>query len=191
MKVSSGLSLNHSKEQKGIKEVATEFEGMIVGELMKVFRQTIPKNELVNGGFGEEIFTSMLDNAFAQEIAQRGTFKIADMVNKVHFSEKDDYLLWLGRLSKARNKDRSFMDPKGVRWAIKLVQETDSKLILSGNIEDMEFYNRDVKPHLNDKIKWLGPVSSEQLLTKQQVVKLMQKARAFLMTINWYGIAIL
>ena len=57
---------------------------------------------------------------------------------------------------------------------------------MPGNIEDMEFYNRDVKPHLTDKIKWVGPLSSELVLTKSEVAALMQKARVFLMTINWY-----
>ena len=103
-----------------------------------------------------------------------------------YHDKKDDYLLWLGRLSKAKNKDGSFMDPKGIKWAIQLAKETGEKLILSGNVEDMEFFNRDVKPYLDDKIQWYGQVSSEQLLTKQEVVQLMQRAKAFLMTINWY-----
>lgn len=100
--------------------------------------------------------------------------------------KKDNYLLWLGRLSKAKNADGSFMDPKGVRWAIQLAQSTGQNLILSGNIEDMEFYKKDVEPHLNEKIKWVGPLSSELTLSKPEVAKLMQKAKAFLMTINWY-----
>ncbi len=100
--------------------------------------------------------------------------------------KKEDYLLWLGRLSKAKNPDGSFMDPKGIKWAIKLAQETGSRLMLGGNVEDMDFYEKDVKPHLNDKIKWVGPVSQELTLTRQEVATLMQKARAFLMTINWY-----
>ncbi len=100
--------------------------------------------------------------------------------------KKEDYLLWLGRLSKAKNPDGTFMDPKGIKWAIKLAEETNSKLLMSGNIEDMKFYDQDVKPHLNDKIKWVGPLSSELVLTKPEVAALMQKAKAFLMTINWY-----
>jgi len=100
--------------------------------------------------------------------------------------KKDDYLLWLGRLSKAKNPDGTFMDPKGINWAIKLAQETGSRLMLGGNVENIDFYNKDVKPHLNDKIKWIGPVSSELTLTKPEVAALMQKAKAFLMTINWY-----
>jgi glycosyltransferase involved in cell wall biosynthesis len=128
--------------------------------------------------------------------AHRSLFKKANFYKIVYngidtdlFSfnkEKEDYLLWIGRLSKAKNKDGSFMDPKGVRWAIKLAQETGSKLILTGNVEDFEFYERDVKPHLNEKIQWYGPVAKEQAIPHQEIVKLMQAARAFLMTINWY-----
>jgi len=101
-------------------------------------------------------------------------------------SKKEDYLLWLGRLSKAKDKKGNFIDPKGVKWAIKLAKATNSKLLLSGNVEDPEFFNKDVKPYLSKKIRWIGPVSPEQPLTKKQVAKLMQKAKVFLMTVNWY-----
>lgn len=100
--------------------------------------------------------------------------------------KKDEYLLWLGRLSKAKNPDGTFMDPKGIRWAIKLAEETNSRLLMSGNIEDIKFYETDVKPHLSHKIKWVGPLSSELVLTKPEIAALMQKAKVFLMTINWY-----
>lgn len=100
--------------------------------------------------------------------------------------KKEDYLLWLGRLAKAKNADGSFMDPKGIRWAIQLAEETGQRLLLSGNIEDMNFYKKDVEPHLNDKIKWIGPLTSNLSLSKPEVAKLMQNAKAFLMTINWY-----
>jgi len=100
--------------------------------------------------------------------------------------KKENYLFWLGRLSKAKDKKGNFIDPKGVQWAIKLAEETNSNLLLSGNIEDKKFFEKDVKPHLSSKIKWIGPVSAEQPLSKKEVVKLIQKAKVFLMTINWY-----
>lgn len=100
--------------------------------------------------------------------------------------KKEDYLLWLGRLSKAKNPDGSYQDPKGVRWAIQLARETDQRLLLSGNVEDMDFYKKDVEPFLNDKIQWIGPVTAEYSLSKEKVANLMQKAKCFLMTINWY-----
>ncbi|MBI5126929.1 glycosyltransferase family 4 protein [Candidatus Roizmanbacteria bacterium] len=141
---------------------------------------------------------SLFPNTYLVSISQahKKLFKKAKIFKVVYngidtdvysFQEKkDDYLLWLGRLSKAKNPDGSFMDPKGIKWAIKLAQESGSKLMLSGNVEDMDFYEKDVNPYLSDKIKWIGPVSAELSLTKPEVAKLMQKARAFLMTINWY-----
>ncbi len=99
--------------------------------------------------------------------------------------KKDDYLLWLGRLSKAKNNDGSFMDPKGVVWAIELAKKTNNRLLLSGNVEDMDFFNTSVKPHLNEKIQWIGKVSKDQSLQRQQVIQLMQKAKAFIMSVNW------
>lgn len=101
-------------------------------------------------------------------------------------NQKEDYLLWIGRLARAKNKDGSFMDPKGVRWAIRLAKDTGQKLILTGNVEDFEFYERDVKPYLSDKIHWYGPVAKEQVIPQQEIARLMQKAKAFLMTVNWY-----
>ncbi len=99
--------------------------------------------------------------------------------------KKQNYLLWLGRLSKAKDAKGNFMDPKGICWAIKLARTTGSKLLLAGNVEDIKFFNKDVKPYLNSKIKWIGPVAPEQLLTKKHVAKLMAQAKVFLMTINW------
>ncbi len=100
-------------------------------------------------------------------------------------NKKDDYLLWIGRLSKAKNKGGSFMDPKGVKWAIKLAEESGEKLIITGNVEDMEFYKKEIEPHLSSSIKWYGPVSSKQVLKPSEIANLMGKAKAFLMTVNW------
>lgn len=101
------------------------------------------------------------------------------------FSEKkEEYLLWLGRLPKAKNSDGTFQDPKGVRWAIRLAEEADLPLKLYGVVEDRKFYETDVQPHLSEKIQWVGDVSPEQSLPSDKVVELMQHAKAFLMTVN-------
>ncbi|OGK24314.1 hypothetical protein A3D76_02640, partial [Candidatus Roizmanbacteria bacterium RIFCSPHIGHO2_02_FULL_37_9b] len=127
--------------------------------------------------------------------AHRSLFKKTPIYKVIHngvdtnlftFQEKkDDYLLWIGRLSKAKNADGTYMDPKGVKWAIKLAKQTNSKLIITGNVEDMDFYNSDVKPYLSEQIAWYGPVSSKQELKQTEIAKLMQNAKAFLMTVNW------
>ncbi|MBP9716677.1 MAG: glycosyltransferase family 4 protein [Candidatus Levybacteria bacterium] len=97
----------------------------------------------------------------------------------------EDYMLWLGRLSKAKKDDGSFLDPKGVGWAIKLAKATGQKLLISGSVEDKEFYDKEIKPNLGENIRWYGPVSPEQSLERSEVIKIMQRAKVFLMTINW------
>jgi len=98
--------------------------------------------------------------------------------------KKDDYLFWLARLPKARNAGGSFMDPKGIKSAIKLAQETGEKLFISAPVEDLEFFERDVKPHLNDKIQFVGEPTKEQSVPLKKIIELYQGAKAFLMTIN-------
>lgn len=98
--------------------------------------------------------------------------------------EKKDYLLWVGRLARGKKDDGSYIDQKGVGWAIKLAIETDTPLYMAGPCEDKNFFDTEVKPHLNDKIQWVGDVSAEQSLPVEKIVELMQNAKAFLMTIN-------
>lgn len=98
--------------------------------------------------------------------------------------EKKDYLLWLGRLPKGKNADGTFIDPKGVRWAIQLAQKTGQKLLLGGVVEDPAFFEKDVKPHLADTIEWVGEVGPKQSIPIEKVVELFQNAKAFLMTVN-------
>lgn len=171
-----------------------EFINLLVSDKIKtpivttVHAQATPEFDEVLSLFPSTHLVS-ISNAHKALFKKANIFKVVYNgidTNLYSFSDKkEDYLLWLGRLSKAKNADGSFMDPKGVKWAIKLAIDTGEKLMLSGNVEDMGFYNQEVKPYLNDKIQWVGPVSSEQKLLKEEVVSLMQKAKAFLMTINW------
>ncbi len=105
--------------------------------------------------------------------------------------EKEDYLLWIGRLSKAKDNHGNFMDPKGVRWAIKLAEETNSKLLMGGAVEDLDFFKKDVKPHLTDRIKWVTSISFEQPLKRKEVAELMKKARTFLMMSEIFGLTVI
>lgn len=109
-------------------------------------------------------------------------------VDTVTFSfvdKKEDYLLWLGRLGQAKNSDGTYVDAKGVSWAIKTAIKTGRKLILSGGVEDDEFFEKEVKPYLNDKIKWVGKVGKDQPLSEEELASYYGRAKAFLMTPNW------
>jgi glycosyltransferase involved in cell wall biosynthesis len=127
--------------------------------------------------------------------AHRSAFKTAKIETVIYHGlnsdvyayqpKKEGYLLWIGRLAKARNAAGEYMDPKGIKWAIQLAEKTGLPLKLTGNVEDNAFYDSEVKPHLSETIQWIGPVQKEQPLSQAEVIKLMQGAKAFLMPNNW------
>jgi glycosyltransferase involved in cell wall biosynthesis len=84
--------------------------------------------------------------------------------------EKDDYLLWIGRMN----------DDKGPQRAIAAAREARSRLVLAGPIQpgQEEFFAREVEPHLDGRIRYIGEVGREK-------GELYARARAFLMPIRW------
>ncbi|HEY7454108.1 MAG TPA: glycosyltransferase family 4 protein [Thermoleophilaceae bacterium] len=85
--------------------------------------------------------------------------------------EKDDYLLWIGRLN----------DDKGPQRAIAAAREAGAPLVLAGPVQpgEEEFFAREVEPHLDgDGIRYIGEVGADK-------AELYAGARAFLMPIRW------
>lgn len=82
-----------------------------------------------------------------------------------------DYLLFTGRI----------MHEKGVREAIQVAQETNLRLIIIGAVyaNQRDYFETQVKPHLNDQILYLG------FMERDQVVPYYQKAKALLVPIQW------
>lgn len=95
------------------------------------------------------------------------------------------YLLFVGRMSSAKDEQGNFMDPKGVTHAIALAKHVNMPLHIVGNVEDPAFYETLIKPHLSDTISFVGPVTSEQALTREQVIEQYQGAIALINPINW------
>lgn len=54
-----------------IKKLSQEFESIFLNLMLSAMRKSVPKSELMDGGNGEEIFRSMLDQEYAKSMAQR------------------------------------------------------------------------------------------------------------------------
>lgn len=84
-----------------------------------------------------------------------------------------DYLLFLGRLT--RNK--------GLDLAIDAARRMDCRLVIAGNLsdepEEQLFFEREVRPQLNERCQWIGPVDDYQKRS------LLRGARALLFLIRW------
>lgn len=95
------------------------------------------------------------------------------------------YLLAVGRMSKAKEQDGTFLDPKGIGNAIAVAEKSGMPLKIVGNCEDRMFFDQIVKPHLNENIQFIGEVSSEQTLSREAMRDLFAGAKAFINPINW------
>jgi len=47
-----------------------DFESVFVAYLLKTMRRTVPKTELMNGGMGEDIYLSMMNDEIARAVAK-------------------------------------------------------------------------------------------------------------------------
>lgn len=64
------------------KKVATEFEAMFIGMMLKSMRDTVGKDKLTGGGHGEETFRSLLDQEYAAVAARGGGIGLSQMIEK-------------------------------------------------------------------------------------------------------------
>lgn len=98
---------------------------------------------------------------------------------------KKDYLLFVGRLSRAKDGRGNFLDPKGVLHAINVAEKLKEKLLIVGNVEERRFYDELIKPRLTDNIRFIGEPQEEPMLSREQMRELFQNAKALLFPINW------
>ncbi len=75
----SGLS---EKQRQQAKKVAQDFEGLFIGMMLKSMRETVGKDKLTDGGHGEEIYRSMLDQEYVDATVKRGGFGLARHIEK-------------------------------------------------------------------------------------------------------------
>jgi len=140
---------------------------------------TEPMAELLRH-YPQTFFTTVSDN---QRRGIKGVNFIGTVYNGVDTSEfpfkreKGEYLLFFGRMKEG--------DPKGVEIAIKIAQKIGENLKIAGNVESPVFYKKEIEPHLNNKIQFIGPVDPVGPIGFEEKVRLYQNARALLFPIQW------
>ena len=81
----------------------------------------------------------------------------------------DEYLLYFGRIH----------HDKGTAEAIAIAKKSNRKLLIAGLIQDANYFNEKVQPHLNDQIQYVGNAGPEKRN------ELLGKAAALLHPINF------
>jgi glycosyltransferase involved in cell wall biosynthesis len=85
--------------------------------------------------------------------------------------EPEDYLFCAGRI----------VPEKGIKEAIQVAKQTGSRLLIAGPVypRHQGYFDQYIKPHLNEKILYLGYIEQAQL------VRYYQKAKALLTPVQW------
>lgn len=65
-------------DDKKLKEACRELESVLVYQLIRSMRATVPKSDVMGNSMGMDIYEQMLDEKYAQEIATSGAFGLAD-----------------------------------------------------------------------------------------------------------------
>lgn len=72
-----------AKARASAHKVATDFEAMFAGMMLKSMRSSLQPDNLTGGGKGEEVFQSLLDQEYATAIANQGSLGIAKTIEKL------------------------------------------------------------------------------------------------------------
>lgn len=85
----------------------------------------------------------------------------------------ENCFVWLGRITRV----------KGLDIAVKLAEEMDFSLLIAGAVvspEEKIFFEKEIKPHLNKKIQFLGELKSDQEKTE-----FLSKGKALIYPLRW------
>ena len=109
----------------------------------------------------------------AEEISNSAMTLVRDDKNVFPFeAEKEDYLLFAGRLSPEKGPDVS----------IEVARRAGRRLLIAGMIEPQyeQYFNEKVKPHIDGRnVEYLG------LLSQRELAPVYRKAAGVLFTISW------
>lgn len=80
MRIDAARLAAQSPEELRLRNVANQMEGVFMSHLMRALRETKPDGGLIDGGAGEEMFTSMFDEHVAQLAAGKQDGSIGAML---------------------------------------------------------------------------------------------------------------
>ncbi len=69
-----------SNDHVRLRQLAYELESVFLNQLFQAMRASVPDGGLIESSPGEEMFTAMLDEQFANEAAQRLDSKLSEVL---------------------------------------------------------------------------------------------------------------
>ncbi|MFQ5559404.1 MAG: rod-binding protein [Nitrospinota bacterium] len=73
VELSKAAKANAEKDDAALKELSQEFEALLVSQMMKAMRAGIPSDGIIEKGFGEDVYTEMLDDEYAKSFPENSS----------------------------------------------------------------------------------------------------------------------
>lgn len=77
-----------NKEDAPLKKACSEFESMLVFQMLKNMRNSVMKSDLFGSGQEEEMFQDMMDEEIAKDFSRTGTIGLGDMMYQQLIQQK-------------------------------------------------------------------------------------------------------
>ncbi|MDP4182198.1 MAG: rod-binding protein [Bacillota bacterium] len=81
--LNSVLDKKDDKDDKELKKVCKEFEGILLQMMYKEMRSTVQKSDLVQEDYGQQVYQSMMDDKLVDEAANSGGMGLGDALYKL------------------------------------------------------------------------------------------------------------
>ena len=115
---------------EAILEVARNFESLFINEIMKNMRKTLPQDGLLNKGFANNVFNSMLDQEYAQIASRSGQFGLADAIARqlggdpAEIARRDEIATEMARREEITAESTVEVNGEDIpAWALEEIQE--------------------------------------------------------------------
>ena len=79
---SSLKNIVKNKDEKELRKVCQEFEGILLGMVYKQMKATVPKASLIPDAIGKDVFEGMLDDEINNQSTQNRSYGLADQLYK-------------------------------------------------------------------------------------------------------------
>ncbi len=79
---SKAMQLQGAQSEAEINKVAEEFEAVFIAQMLQSMFDTVPKDEVTGGGYGEDVFQELLVDEYGKILAETGGIGIADDIKR-------------------------------------------------------------------------------------------------------------
>jgi peptidoglycan hydrolase FlgJ len=78
--INSTAPAQAQKDDPKLRRACTEFESLLVGQMLKEMRATVTKSDVFGSSEQEDLFRGMLDQELAGQISKTGAMGIGDLL---------------------------------------------------------------------------------------------------------------